>query len=313
MLKLNYIFIIQRSIKLPDNKTSHSIKKFTQVGILVHSEETLQHLPDKDAILVLSFGTAQKESRENSIENIVKKIEIANPKVNVALAFTSNMIIRKLKKDGLYYDTAEEAMEKLLAAGHTRIALVSLDIIPGIEYCYKQDIFHHYKHRCKKLTLGTPLLYWMGQQDKPDDIKDILESFFHNHPAINDKFDAILLFTHGTLHPANAYYAVMQQRLKTMGKGQIFLYTGEGHPELTDVIPILQKNNYKNILLLPFLVVAGLHVYEDMSGSSDSHKAKLEQAGFNVTAYMHGLGEDETITNFFVQHAQAAYDILLKN
>ena len=290
-----------------------TIKKFSQTGILSHTEESLQHLPDKDAILILNFGTAQKEARENSIETIVKKIETAHPNVKVALAFTSNMIIRKLKKDGIDYDTAEEAIEKLLAAGYTRISLVSLDIIPGIEYCYKQDIFQHYKHRCKKITLGTPLLYWMGQQDKPDDIKDVLESFLHNHPAINDKFDAILLFTHGTLHPANAYYTVMQQRLNTMEKDNVFLYTGEGHPELTDIIPILRQNNYKNVLLLPFLVVAGLHVYEDMSGSSDSHKAKLEQAGFNVTAYMHGLGENETITNFFVQHAQAAYDTLLKD
>lgn len=299
---------------MPDNKTSHSIKKFTQVGILVHSEETLQHLPNKDAILVLSFGTAQKEARENSIENIVNMIQKAQPNTKVALAFTSNMIIKKLKKDGINYDTPPEAMEKLLAAGYTRIALISLDIIPGIEYCYKQDIFQHYKHRCKKITLGTPLLYWMGQQDKPDDIKNILENFFTNHPIItNNNFDAILLFTHGTLHPANAYYSVMQQRLKAMGKNNVFLYTGEGHPELTDIIPLLQKNNYKNILLLPFLVVAGLHVYEDMTGSADSHKAKLEQAGFNVTAYMHGLGENKTICNYFVGHALAAYNLLLND
>ena len=61
--------------------------------------------------------------------------------------------------------TPEEALAQLKAEGYNRIALTSLDIIPGMEYAlYKTAVYDIYKTQFKKTTIGTPLMYWMGQR-----------------------------------------------------------------------------------------------------------------------------------------------------
>ena len=51
----------------------------------------------EDAILVVSFGTSYNDSREKTIGAIETAIADAFPKWTVLRAFTSRMIIRKLR------------------------------------------------------------------------------------------------------------------------------------------------------------------------------------------------------------------------
>ena len=51
----------------------------------------------KKAVLVVSFGTSYKETREKTIEACEKKIKEGLKDYDFFRAFTSNMIIRKLK------------------------------------------------------------------------------------------------------------------------------------------------------------------------------------------------------------------------
>ncbi|WP_196594116.1 sirohydrochlorin cobaltochelatase [Pectinatus sottacetonis] len=288
-----------------------ALKKSLQTGILFYKNPQIKNIPDKDAILVLSFGTTNKQARQNDIENIVYKIRQAYPHTKVVLAFTSHIIIKRIKKtEELCYDTPEKALTKLHQDGYTRVVIITLDIIPGIEYNYKQELFFLHKNNFKSLVLSTPLLYWMGQKGHPDEIKDVLRAFLEEFSLPMKNSDAVLIFTHGTPHPANAYYTVMQDRLNKLGKDNVFIYTAEGYPELSDVIPILKKNNYKKILLLPFLIVSGVHVNEDMAGKNNSHKTILEQAGFEVSTYLHGLGESNTACKFFLDHTKKACELL---
>lgn len=55
-------------------------------------------------------------------------------------------------------------------------------------------------------------MYWMGQEDQRDDIAEFVKAFSTQFPKIGKK-DAILVMAHGTPHPANAYYSVVQNRL----------------------------------------------------------------------------------------------------
>ena len=50
----------------------------------------------KKAVLVVSFGTSYKETREKTIEACEKKIKEGLEGYDFFRAFTSNMIIRKL-------------------------------------------------------------------------------------------------------------------------------------------------------------------------------------------------------------------------
>jgi sirohydrochlorin cobaltochelatase len=284
------------------------------IGALCHQTANLQHLNDKDAILVISFGTTQKQARQNAIENITNKIQAAYPLLKIVSAFTSHIVIRRIKEnENLKYNTPEQALDKLAADGYTRIAIVALDIIPGIEYAYKQKVFELYKNHFKKMTMSTPLLYWQGQKNHRDDINDVFATFLHELPIKKDNFDALLVFAHGTKHPANAYYTAIQARLNcSRQQPPVFVYTAEGYPDLSSIIPMLKINNYKRLLLLPFMIVAGEHVYNDMNGDSmTSHKSLLQRQNFRISTYLHGLGENETICRFFLDRTKETYQLLV--
>ena len=290
-----------------------SLLTASQIGVLEYTNESpvFKALADKDAIVVMSFGTTYKESRVKTIEATIDEIQAAHPKVKVVPAFTSHIIIDRIQKnEGLHYPTPEEALDHLKAEGYTRIALVSLDVIPGMEYEYQRTVFHTYKEKFKKMTFSTPLIYWQGQEEQPDDVEDFINALLTEvkKPAKNS---AVLVMAHGTPHTSNAYYSVIQAKLREMHHNNVYIYTVEGWPNLETVIPKLKARKIKNITLVPMMMVAGDHANNDMAGDEDdSHKSILTKEGFNVTADLRGLGENEAIRALYVKHANEAWDKL---
>lgn len=283
----------------------------TQIGIKTNENAALANLPDKDAILVMSFGTTFKDTREKTIDATVNAIKAAHPGVKVVTAFTSHIIIDRIKaNEGISYPTPEEAIAQLKAGGYTRVAMTSLDIIPGMEYAYKDAVFQLHKNDFKKATFGTPLMYWQGQEGQADDITATMKAVSTQFPNLGKK-DAVLVMAHGTPHPANAYYAVMQDRLNEMGLNNVLIFSVEGWPHLETVIPQLKAKGIKNVTLMPLMMVAGDHANNDMAGDEpDSFKSILENEGFKVNAYIHGLGENEAVRQLFVDKAEQAWDAL---
>lgn len=288
-----------------------ALRNAAEIGVRVSENAAMKDLENKDAIVVMSFGTTYTDSRKATIEKTVADIQAAHPDTKVVLAFTSHIIIERIQqKEGIKIPTPEEALTQLKADGYTRIALASLDVIPGMEYSYDRAIFDIYKNQFKKMTLGTSLIYWMGQEKQRDDVTDSLNAIKTEFPKIG-KHDAILLMDHGTPHPANAYYSVMQARLNEMGMNNVFIYTVEGWPNLETVIPQLKEKKITNVTLIPMMMVAGDHANNDMAGSDpDSHKSILEKDGFHVSAYIHGLGENENVRKLFVDRANEAWNAL---
>lgn len=283
----------------------------SQIGVKTNVNKDLANLPDKDAILVLSFGTTFQDSRAKTIEATVEAIKAAHPGVKVVTAFTSHIIIDRIKaNEGLDIPTPEKALEQLKAEGYTRIAMTSLDIIPGMEYTYKDAVYNLHKNDFKKMTFGTPLMYWQGQEDQDDDITATMQALSTQFPKMGKK-DAVLIMAHGTPHPANAYYAVMQNRLNELGYSNALIFSVEGWPHLDTVIPQLKAKGIKNVTLMPLMMVAGDHANNDMAGDEpDSFKSILEQEGFKVSAYIHGLGENAAVQKLFVEKADQAWEAL---
>ena len=285
----------------------------SQIGVRTYNttDPQLQKAPNKDAILVMSFGTTFPETRAKTIEATVKQIQTAHPNTKVVLAFTSHIIIDRVKaNEGISIPTPEEALKQLKAEGYNRVALTSLDIIPGMEYNYKTAVYDIYKTQFKKMTMGTPLMYWMGQEGQRDDVEATMKAIGSQMPQLG-KDDAVLIMAHGTPDPANAYYSVMQDRLNALYNGKVMIYTVEGKPNLEDVISKLKAQNIKNVTIMPLMMVAGDHANNDMAGDEpDSHKSILQAEGFNVKTYIHGLGENENIRQLFVDRADEAWNAL---
>ena len=283
----------------------------SQIGVLKHETPELQNLANKDAIVVMSFGTTFKDTREKTIDATVAEIQAAHPDVKVVTAFTSHIIIDRIAaKEGIKYPTPEEALEQLKAEGYTRVALATLDVIPGMEYAYDKGVYDNYKNEFKKMTLGTSLMYWQGQEDQADDVTETINALKSQFPK-QGKSDAILIMAHGTPQVSNAYYSVIQAKIDEMGLKNVYVYTVEGWPSLETVLPKLKANGIKHITLMPMMMVAGDHANNDMAGDEpDSHKSQLEAEGFTVDAYIHGIGENQQIRDLYVQRANDAWDAL---
>lgn len=296
----------------PEVKTATpALLATSQMGVQVYENPDLQGLADKDAIVVMTFGTTFAENRAKTINATIEGIKAAHPGVKVVTAYTSHIIIdRVAANEGIKYPTPEEALAQLKAEGYTRVALTTLDVIPGMEYNYKLGVFNSYKQNFKKMTIGTPLMYWQGQEEQADDVTEVLEAFATQFPKTK-KGEGIVMMAHGTPNIANAYYAVIQEKLQEMGYDNVFIETVEGWPSLETIIPKLKAKKIKKVTIMPFMMVAGDHANNDMAGSEeDSHKSILEKEGIKVEAYIHGLGENEAVRNVFVERANAAWDAL---
>lgn len=289
-----------------------ALQMATQIGVLKYDNPNMQAVANKDAIVVLSFGTTFKDQRAKAIDATAKAIAAAHPNAKVVTAFTSHIVIKHIAENEgkCDYMTPEQTLDQLKREGYNRVALVSLDVIPGMEYKYDVALFHEYKSQFKAMTLATPLMYWQGQEDQRDDVMEVMQSL---HLPAYKKGTAILLMAHGTPDPSNAYYSVMQEKLRAMKRNDVHIYTVEGWPRLDDWAGKLKMHKVEKIILIPLMMVAGDHANNDMAGDEDdSHKVILQKMGFKVETRLQGLGENKRIRDIFVERANEAWDALIK-
>ena len=82
----------------------------------------------KKAILVVSFGTSFHETREKTIDCIEADLAAAYPEYTLYRAWTSKMIIAKLKKrDSIVVSTVSEAVDQMITDGMT----INPDMVDG--------------------------------------------------------------------------------------------------------------------------------------------------------------------------------------
>jgi sirohydrochlorin cobaltochelatase len=274
-------------------------------------EEGEEAISLKKAIVVVSFGTTYPDTLKRNIESTENKIREAFPDFEVRRAFTSRMVIAKLaRRDGLAIDNERQALRRLMEEGYQEVFIQPLHLVAGEEYEKVKILAAHYEQVkvFEKIAVGRPLVYYTGQEDKPDDYRIVIEAMRSELPALGSR-DALVLMGHGGVHPANTAYAALQVKLEEMGLDRVFVYTVERFPSLGSVMEKLRKHSVRKVTLLPFMLVAGEHAVNDMAGDEeDSAKSQLTAAGFEVEACFRGLGENAAIQDIYVQHLQDAMD-----
>lgn len=253
----------------------------------------------KKAVLVISFGTSYKETREKTIEACEKKIAAAFDGYDFFRAFTSNMIIKKIARvEGVIIENPVEALERLHREGYEEVIVQSLHIICGEEYCKLREQIESYKGHFKKITLGRALLTTI------EDYKEAIESVKTQIPQLQEG-EGVVFMGHGTSHEAHSAYPALDYMMEQEGV-KAYVGTVEGYPGLDEVIKRLEKNGIKKVYLMPFMLVAGDHAINDMaSDEEDSWKTRLETRGVEVEVLLKGLGENSYIQECFVEHAKA--------
>ena len=253
----------------------------------------------KKALLVISFGTSYRETREKTIGAIEKDLQRGFPDYDFKRAFTSRMIIKKLReRDGEIVDIPHEALEKLKAEGYTEVVCQTTHVINGYEYDLTINELKKFENDFEVLTIGAPLLTTI------EDYNRVAKIAADELPQLK-RGEAILYMGHGSDHHANATYPAMDYTFKFLGYRDIYMGTVEGFPSLDHIIPELKEKGYKKIYLAPFMIVAGDHAINDMAGDEeDSWKSILEAEGFEVECVLRGLGQFKGIQDMFLEHAK---------
>ena len=86
------------------------------------------------AILVVSFGTSYNDSRDKTIGAVENAIAKAYPQYDVRRAFTSQIIIDKLKeRDNLTIDNVQQALDRAVADGIKTLIVQPTHLMNGYE------------------------------------------------------------------------------------------------------------------------------------------------------------------------------------
>ena len=84
---------------------------------------------DKAAILIIHFGTTHDDTRVLTIDAINAKMKEAFPGIEVREAWTSRIILKKLKERGVERLNPTQALIQLHEQGYTHILIQSTNII----------------------------------------------------------------------------------------------------------------------------------------------------------------------------------------
>ena len=248
---------------------------------------------DKASVLMVHFGTTFDDTRKNTIDAVNSEAEKEFPKMEVREAYTSRIIMRRLKDRGIVKDNPAEALDRLAAEGYTHIIVQPTNIINGVEAKTLEQQLDMYKDKFKEVRIGSALL------TTPEDYKSVAEIINKETGKLADD-EAVVLVGHGTHDSGNAAYPAMDYTAKSMGY-KFYVGTVEGFPEFDDVVKGLKKDGIKKVILMPFMFVAGDHANNDIAVD---WKEALEKEGFTVKVKLTSLGMMEDIRKMFIDHAK---------
>ncbi len=247
----------------------------------------------KPTIVLAAFGTSVAEAQA-ALESIDSAVTAACPDYDVRWAFTSSIILKKLRSQGQTTLFARkvplmnltEVYADLQSKGVTDIVVQSLHVSPGQEYNEVKDV----ATGSLKAKYGLPLL--------TDDAsrKALLA-------ALSDQFKggdtATVLCGHGNDHHPefNDQLIEMDKLARGMNKN-IVLASVEGKPGTEKAFEDVKKRGAKAVHFVPMMVVAGDHIMNDVMGDEDDSWKKT--LGLPATAST-GLGSNPKVVELFVK------------
>ena len=267
-------------------------------GNYEHSELLASMKPgDKAALLMVHFGTTHDDTRALTIDAINAKAQEAFPELKFQEAYTSRIIIRRLKGRGVEKLTPLNALLKLRGEGYTHIIVQSTNIIDGVEMESLRRDVESVLPFFKEVRVGTPLLYSVEDAEKV--IKILGNRLDVPNRGKKVAKDHFVLVGHGTYTPSTAIYSQIDYMLKANGLANFHVGTIEGYPTFETMLAQLKAAKAKRVTLVPFMFVAGDHAKNDIAGE---WKEALEKEGYTVNTRLEGLGQVPEIQEIFINH-----------
>lgn len=248
----------------------------------------------KIAIVNASFGCSIKESRENYIEPIENAVRKSYHDIDCFRVFTSEIIRKKIEREeNIEIDNMRTCLTKLWEMDYTHVFVSVTHIIPGFEYEKILRAVDGFKNDFRVIKVARTFLDdQMGEREV-----DVIKSYVKTDL---EEDEAVVLVGHGTHHVANKYYAEFEKLLNE-SICNLYITSVEDNSVLENAVIELKRKKINKIYLYPLLIVAGDHALNDIaSDCDDSIKSYLKKNGFEVEAFITGLGANEKAIELFV-------------
>lgn len=256
----------------------------------------LNHIknPCRTAIVTVSVGTRERKEEEKTIVAIEKQIQAAFPNCDVYPAYSSRVILQKRKEQGKEVHSVTEVLEYLRRAGYQSVYCQPLYLTTGkIDAQLSADV-QPFQKAFSIFKVGNPLL----------ENQEAIPTFWNAIQHVCSFSDiAYLWMGHGS-HPI---YQVLKDWIQQQGYSNVFLATLKGEPSFDAVLREIQHTNYRKVVLVPLMLVAGWHAQTDMIGAENpnSWEQVLKRSGYQTEVILQGLGADSTIQQLYVGRIQA--------
>jgi sirohydrochlorin cobaltochelatase len=250
-------------------------------------------------VVLTAFGsTAAARKAYAAVGERVKK---ALPDHDVRWAYTSRMVRQRCRREkGLELESPRRVLQALGEQGHRWAVVQSLHLLCGYEF---QRLVEEVQCPPCRVSMGLPLLWTC------EDYRQFLEALSRSLPPPRAG-EAVILVGHGTDHPSWVSYVALQRMLEKQLGPRWHLGVVEGCPTREETLEEILRAGFRRVRLVPLMMVAGIHVREDLMGADDSWKTAFEQKGVEVDVEAEGLLSRPEITAIFIRHIQEALQVI---
>jgi len=257
----------------------------------------------KIPIVMAAFGTTTRAMKTYSFIDEYCKIRFPGHKI--LWAFSSRLVKDWSKKrHNLDMLHPYQVLDQLKNEGYVWAVVQSMHLMCGHEF-YR--LIEEIKNCEIRTSVGLPLLC------EPKDYQAAAAIFSNAFPDIDH--EAVVLVGHGTDHPGWCTYVALNHIFSESFKSGLYVGVVEknGYPLRNKIIKDVKRSGYKKVRLIPFMLVAGMHFEEDLTGSEDSWQKAFENQGISVSVESHGLGFQKGIIELYCSHIEDAIDVIPGN
>lgn len=235
-----------------------------------------------NAIAIISFGTTYIENSKKTIQAVKDDVSKAFPESYVIEAFTSSIVRKNLADKGIKVLSPSECFNSLIEKGFKNVIVLPTHIIEGEEYNKVLNCVDDFKNQFESIKVCRPLI-------TEKDIFMIVNTIFESIDVDDNQY--LVLMGHGSPTDANKIYHLLNDEIANRGVHNIYISTVEATPDVENAVSKVKEYNPKEIILAPFMLVAGDHANNDMA---IDWKNRFNQVGFNddnIKCIIKGLGE----------------------
>lgn len=197
----------------------------------------------------------------------------------------------------------KQALERIRSDRVRSFIVQPTYLVYGREYRNLADELRQYEKAFEQVVLAEPLLA------KDADFEAVGKILLKQTADYNTPDTAVCFIGHGKEAGGPNSYIKMRKTFTQAGCRNYYVGTIKGEPSFHTVTNAFKEaGGYKRVVLYPFMVAAGRHVYRDIAGGQGaSWKQLMEQEGYEVVCIPKGLGQISDIRHMFAEHAKAAF------